>query len=290
MTWGQFRNQDPEAWPQDRVLREAKTAGFNAVCSFPGQGSPPEQHLEYLADFGLAPAPSYYSGEFWDLEKREEFLRGARRLAKTSQRLGLTELFVAVDGWDYLSRANGKTRSQLAGHVGPEDGLTLAEWEACAATLNALGAATREEGVLACFHNHVGTVVETRQECDTLARLTDPQFVAWGLDTGHLAFAGADVTDFVRTYAPRIKALHLKDVNETVRLQAVEGGWDYGQATAAGIWTELGQGSISFAEMFQMLREAEYQGWVISEIDVTQRSSALESATLCREFLRSLGL
>ena len=41
-----------------------------------------------------------------------------------------------------------------------------------------------------------------------LLALADPALVFLGPDTGHLAWAGADVLAFCRTYAPRIKTLH----------------------------------------------------------------------------------
>lgn len=288
LTWSQFRQAEPDAWPQTRILQEVKQAGFDAVSAFPRPGQSVAEHLEYLQSFGLAPAPAYFSGDFWALERRDEFVARARSLAATARQMGLTELFVAVDGWTYVSRANGKTRSQLAGHVEPGDGLTPQEWEIAATTLNAIGTATLSEGVASCFHNHAGTPVETRAECDTLAQLTDPDKVFWGLDSGHLAFAGGDVAQFARDYAPRIKALHLKDVQEEVRRRAAAEAWDYGQASGAGIWTELGQGSVDFAGLFAPLRAAGFAGWVLSEIDVTQRATALESATMCRNFLRQL--
>lgn len=290
LTWGQFRVQEPDAWPQERVLREVKEAGFDAVASFPGEGQSAAQHLEYLAEFGLVPTPSYFSGEYWIAEKQDEIVESARRKARISREMGLSELFVAAGGWAYVSRANGKERHQLSGHVGPGDGLSDEEWAQLGKTLNAVGAATKDEGVLTCIHNHVATVIETRQECDRLAEVTDPDLVFWGADTGHLAYGGADVVDFTRAHAPRIRALHLKDVNGAVRRQAVEEELDYRAASERGIWTELGQGCIDYPAFFNILRESGYEGWVLSEIDRTQKPSALQSARECREFLRSQGL
>lgn len=289
-TWGQFRKQNPDEWPQERVLREAKDAGFDAVMSGVKPGQTPEELLEFLSGFGLVPAPGYYGADFWIPEEREAQVERARQMARNSRALGLTELFVSPTGWRYVSRASGKERNQLAGHVGPDDGLSDDEWRELAITLNAMGAATQEEGVFICVHNHAAQVIETRAECDRLFNSIDPNLVFWGPDTAHLTYGGADAVAFFRDYASQIKSIHLKDVVPGVLEEARKQKWDYATATAHGLWTELGQGCIDHPAIFAILREAGYDGWIISEIDETRKPSALQSARECREFLRSQGL
>ena len=290
MQWSQFRRQNPEEWSQERVLREVKEAGFDAVALGPGKDQTPQQLLEYLSGFGLTPAPGYYGGDFWLPAERAAQVERAREMARTTRALGLTELFVSPGGWRYVSRANGKERHQLAGHVGPDDGLSDDEWRELALTLNAMGAATQEEGVLICIHNHAAQVIETRTECDRLFHTIDPDLVFWGPDIGHLVYGGADPVAFCRDYASQIKAFHLKDVVAEVRGQAVAQEWDYATATGHGLWTELGQGCADYPAIFAILREAGYSGWLVAEIDETQKPSALQSARECRDFLRSQGL
>ncbi len=43
------------------------------------------------------------------------------------------------------------------------------------------------------YHHHMGTLIETRQELDLLVESTSPA-VALILGSGHLAFAGGDLT------------------------------------------------------------------------------------------------
>jgi inosose dehydratase len=66
--------------------------------------------------------------------------------------------------------------------------------------------------------------------------------------------------------------------------------WDYSAFTDNGIFAELGEGSVDFPAIFAILRDAGFAGWVIAETDVTQKSTALESATISRTYLRSLGM
>ena len=289
MTWNQFRQQNPDEWPQERIWREVKEAGFEGVTAWPKDDQSAQELLETLADFGLSPAPGYFGAEFWVPEERESQIERARQMARTSRELGLSELFVSPSGWRYVSRARGLERNQLAGRIVSGDGLTDEEWRELAITLNAVGAATLEEGVKICVHNHAAQVIETRAECDRLFASIDPNLVFWGPDTGHLVYGGA-LTRFFEQYASQIRALHLKDVVLGVLKQAITQQWDYSTTVSHGLWIELGQGCIDFAALFSTLRAVNYDGWVLSEIDITQKPSPLQSARECREFLRSLGL
>ena len=290
ITWGKWRREAPEAWPEERILQEVAQAGYEGVSAGPRADRTPEETLALYARHGLKPAPGYLGADFWDPDAQPKIIEQGKRHAAFARAVGLTELFVAPQGGNYVTKS-GKTRWQLAGHVGPEDGLTDEEWGRMAECLNALGEATlAEAGVRICFHNHVGMAVETRAEMDRLLAATDPDLVFLGPDTGHLAWAGADVVQFYRDYAPRIKSMHLKDVNAEVRDRGAAAGWGYNAFTDNGVFAELGEGCIDFPALFQILGEVGFSGWVEAETDVTQKSSALESVTISRDYLRNIGV
>ncbi len=286
--WNQFKRQAPDEWPEERVLREVAQAGFEGISAGPRGDLSPEAVVQFFREFHLEVAPGYYGGDFWKPELRAEQVAKARQRAAFSRAMGVHELYVAPSGGDYVSRANGQTRRQLAGHVGPDDGLTHNEYQQLAQTLNEIGRATQQEGVATCIHNHVGQVIETREEVDQLFELVDRERVLLGPDTGHLAWAGADVVQFFRDYAPLIRTVHLKDVDEAVRSRGAQAGWEYGTFTNNGVFAELGEGSVDFPAVFDILKSHNFSGWVLSETDVTQKSSPLESATISRNYLKSL--
>lgn len=289
ITWNQFRRQDEAAWPEDRVLAEIAQAGYDGAPAGPRGGRTAEETVSLYARHGLRPAPGYLSGAFWLPDQRPLLVEQARRHAAFARGLGLTELYVAPAGFDYVT-GRGLTRRQVAGHVAPEDGLTDDEYAHFAEALNAVGAATLAEDVRACFHNHVGTVIETRAEIDRLLALTDPAVVFLGPDTGHLAWAGADAVAFCRDYADRILTLHLKDIDAGVAARGRAEGWDYGTFTAHGVFVELGEGGVDFPAIISLLRGHDFAGWLIVETDVTQKATALASAAASRRYLRGLGL
>jgi inosose dehydratase len=281
--------------PEDDVLEDIREAGY--------EGAPWAWHLRgrghdsrsaediraVLSRHNLKPAPGYLAGDFWETERRDEFVAQARRYAEVSAALGLYELYVAAGGANKLM-ASGRTRRQAAAHATPEDSLTKAEFEQFADGLNAVAATTLEYGVHCCFHNHVGTVIETEQEVEDLLASVDESVLSLGPDTGHLAWAGIDVVAFCKRHLDRIRTIHIKDINGEVRDRGREAGWDYPTFSGNGVFTEPGTGCVDFKAMFGLLSKAEFSGWLIVETDVTQLSSPLESATVSRQELRQLGL
>src|SRR5690606_35983200 len=54
---------------------------------------------------------------------------------------------------------------------------------------------------------------ETRQDIDAIMELTDPRYVWFVLDTGHITMAGIDPVELTQTYVSRIVEFHMKDTH-----------------------------------------------------------------------------
>jgi len=275
---------------EEQVLAEIAQAGYQGAPAGPRGGRSAEEVVELYSRYGLKPAPGYLGGDFWREDQREQILDRARHLARFTREVGCTELYVAAGGFGSYVTPSGKTRNQVAGHVRPEDAMTDAEFEQFTRALNLVGEITLEEGVRSCFHNHVGSVIETREEIDRLFSMVDRELVFQGPDIGHLAWAGVDPVQFCRDYADSIKTMHIKDIDPEVLKEGVEQEWDYGAFSRNGIFTELGEGFVDFPAILDILKNAGFEGWVIVETDVTQKPTALESATISRNYLKSIGL
>jgi inosose dehydratase len=275
--------------PEEQVLAEIAQAGYAGAPAGPRQGQTIHEILTRFEKHNLKPAPGYLGADFWDQAQENAILTRAREMAYFAQTAGVSELYVAAGGFNNYTTRRGLTRAQVSGHVQPEDSMTDVEFAQFARTLNNVGEITLEYGVRSCFHNHVGATIETREEIDRLFSLVDRGVVFMGPDTGHLAWAGADVLQFCRDYATSIKTMHLKDINPEV-LRRGQPAWGYGRYSAEGIWTELGQGAVDFPGVFEILNQAGFSGWLIVETDVTQLPTALESAVVSRNYLRTLGL
>lgn len=267
--------------PEEQRLAEIAQAGYDGTSTSLRDRRSAEKTLAVLARHGLKPAPGSIRTPFWDRGEWDQILEQARLTARYMREVGLTEV--------YLMPAP-LTRRELSGHVGPGDGLSDEEFKQGAELLNDVGRITLEEGVRSCFHNHVGCLVETQEEIDRLFSAVDRDLVFQGPDLGHLAWAGGDVLQFCRDYADSIKTLHIKDINPEVLRTGVEQEWDYDTFSDNGIFTELGEGFIDYAAVFDILKEAGFEGWAVVETDVTQKATALESAIVSRSYLRSIGI
>lgn len=266
----------------EQILREIAEAGYDGAPASAPSLEEVDEVLQRFDAAGLKPAPAYLGAAFWDASQADEIVGKADRIASTSKVFGLTEVYVAAN----LT----PERRAVAGHVSSSDALSSDAWEVFAQTLNRVGGATLRHGVRASFHNHVGSFVETRSEIDELFSRVDPALVFHGPDIGHLAWAGDDVVSYVRDYVSAITTLHVKDIDPAVLADGVANDWDYSQFSDHGIFTELGQGFVDFPSLTNILRDASFQGWIVVETDVTQRPSALESATVSRDYLRSLDM
>ena len=279
ITWGRD-------YPGD-VLAEIAEAGFEGAPSGPFGGTPAEVVAQY-ARYGLKAGPGYMGANFWDPGVTDKIYEQARAMADFHAGIGCEVCYVADNGFQTKSR-RGIARWELAAHPTPEDSLTPDQYKFYGEVLTRTGEIFLERGVRACFHNHVGSFIETRKEIDDLFAATDRTKVFHGPDIGHLAWAGADVLDYVRTYAKDIKTLHVKDIYPDVVKEGVAKGWSYAQFSDAGVFAELGEGMVPIKEMLDILNAAGFQGWFVSEIDRTTKATPLESAKICRAYMRSLG-
>jgi len=295
ITWAalNWQNTDNPPYTPDQMLADIAQAGYAGAPAGPRSGVTVEEILAELDKYNLKPAPGYLGANFWDPKKEAEILAKAKAFGEFNQAAGVGEIYVAAGGFGDYTTSRGVTRWQASGNVLPQDAMSDAEFEQFAKVLTRVGEITLEYGVKSCFHNHVASTIETAEEIDRLFSMVDRDMVFMGPDTGHLLWGGVDVMDFCRKYASDIHTIHIKDVDLPVLEKGVAAGWDYGEFSKAGIWTELGEGCIDFPALFALLKEAGFgtndDGWIIVETDVTQLATPLESAIASRDYLKTLG-
>jgi inosose dehydratase len=214
----------------------------------------------------------------------ENAVRTARLLAAAE---GNTPFIVLADD-------NGKVpaRTQNAGRIRPELGLSAAEWQIAAEGAEKVARAVKKEtGLRTVFHHHCAGYIETPAEIDTLLQLTDPTLLGLCLDTGHYCFGGGDPLTCLRQHFTRIWHVHFKDCQPEVASKSRREGWDYFTSVSNGIFCELGKGEIDFAAFKAELEKLGYDGWIVVEQDVLPgMGSPKESAIRNRQFLAGIGL
>jgi inosose dehydratase len=251
------------------AFAEIGTTPFTGIHADPPAELDAAGYASLLAEFGLRPAPGYFSMNFAD-DDPAEIVEAAKAHAAVQAALGNTEVFIA----DSLSELRIAQPAVGAGH----DRSTLAR------VIDRLGAAAEAitaEGVTPALHPHVGSWIEVEAEVRAVLDGIPASVLSFGPDTGHLSWAGMDAVSVMKDYADRIAAIHLKDVHLDQAAAAREAGSDYHQATRADytVWTEPGRGDIDLIGAVNTLPDA-FAGWLIVEVDVPEAPTNLESTEI----------
>jgi inosose dehydratase len=211
--------------------------------------------------------------------------------------LRVARLLAAVEGklpFIVLADDNGKdpVRTQNAGRITPEQGLSEPEWQIFAEGAQCLAEAVQKEtGLRTVFHHHCAGYAEAPWEIERLLALTDPSLLGLCLDMGHYRFGGGDPLEALRKYGSRIWHVHFKDEEPALAARSRAEGWDYFTSVRNGIFCELGRGEVDFPAVKAELDRQAYEGWIVIEQDVLPgMGSPKESARRNREYLAGIGL
>src|SRR5207245_7030695 len=107
-------------------------------------------------------------------------------------------------------------------------------------------------------------VVESEDEIDRLMAATGDS-VGLLLDTGHLAFAGADSKAIAARHCRRIAHVHCKDVRTEILDRVRDADSSFLDAVVDGVFTVPGDGFIDFTAVLEALAPADYRGWLVVE-------------------------
>ena len=162
------------------------------------------------------------------------------------------------------------------------------EWELLCSGLDRLGKTAKEEyGISLTFHHHMGTVVQNPDEVKRMMDNTNPEYVSLLFDTGHFAYCGADPLEMVKTYADRIRHVHLKDIRPEVVQKVKDNGLSFLEGVRLGAFTIPGDGCIDFDPIFEVLEKAGYEGYMVVEAEQDPaKANPFEYALKARGFIR----
>lgn len=163
------------------------------------------------------------------------------------------------------------------------------QWKRMTEGLNGLGETATAEGMRLCYHHHMGTGVQTREEVDRLMADTDPAHVHLLFDTGHLYWSGDDPLELARAHADRIVHVHLKDIRRSVMEDCDARGLPFLDSVKEGIFTVPGDGDIDFEPIFRALADAGFEGWLVVEAEQdAAKAHPLTYALKARQYLREV--
>lgn len=146
-----------------------------------------------------------------------------------------------------LARTFGATNLVVGGGARRAGGTVDADYEVLATALDRVTDLAQEQGLTACYHPHLSTIVETPDDLDRVMPHTRIGFCP---DTAHLMAGGGDPAELIRKYRDRVHHVHLKDLD-----------------TASSTFLPLGQGDVDFHGVIGALADVAYDGWLIVELD-----------------------
>ena len=243
--------------PLETCLKETKEAGYAGIelgNKFPRKA---EVLKPLLKAHGLSLVSGWYSTNLLErsLEAEKEALEAHLHLLYL---LGCTSVVVC----ETTRAIHGDRKAPLS----KRPTLTEPEWKRLADGLNQLGEHIEARGLSLAYHHHMGTLVQTQAEVDSLMERTGPS-VRLLLDTGHLTFAGGDPVAAAKKHGARIVHVHAKDVRRPVLDQVLAADKPFLESVLDGVFTVPGDGCVDYPKVFAELARHHYRGWVVVEAE-----------------------
>ena len=263
----------------EQVVSEMALAGFEG-CSvghnFPADPADIKAALDLR---GLEVSEPWSSAFFTAEGMKEQSIEEFRRQSAFIKSMGGTDIGLAELGHSVHQRpVNLKANKPV---------FDDRQWKAMVDGLHRLGEIAVEQDMRLCYHHHMGTGVQTREEVDRLMADTDPALVHLLFDTGHLYWSGDDPLALARDHGDRIKHVHLKDIRRSKMEECDARGSSFEQGVRAGVFTVPGDGDIDFGPIFQALADAGFEGWLVVEAEQDPAMAhPLTYAFKAREYIR----
>jgi inosose dehydratase len=265
--------------------REAGVVGMEKGHKMPHDGAALK---DKLAEFGLVFVGGWYSTELLRRSAREEFEAAKSHIAMTKG-TGADIVIVAE-----TSNAIHGDRSKP---LSERPRLDKGDWAGYGAKMTEFANRLADEGLKACYHHHMGTIVQSERDIDALmAHTKSPLHLL--LDTGHARWGGSDPARLARAYRSRIGHVHCKDVREAKMRESNAGDLSFidsilGRGVELGVYTVPGDGMIDYAAVFKELPG--YSGWVVLEAEQDPKKApalpyAKKGVAYIRAALKQAGL
>jgi inosose dehydratase len=146
--------------------------------------------------------------------------------------------------------------------------LNESQWDFLCDCLDKLHFYAKSQGFETAYHHHLGTVVQSAEDIQTLMEGTEELGLL--LDTGHLEVAGAPVIATFEEQFSRLTHVHLKNVRRPIinRMQSADAS--FLDIVLSGGFTVPGDEtvpSIDFSPIIDFLVSRSYKGWIVVEAE-----------------------
>lgn len=283
--WGVWFPQDEAQVDWDVALAQMSSAGFSVMETGPFGYFPtdPVRLKEVMDEHGF----TVVAGTGWGVLHKEESWPETERFFRA-----IGETHAAV-GAEYVVHLPPMFREEKTGEYIDDRVLTPQAWQRYIANANRLGRIMKEDyGLTMVLHPHGDSHIETPEDIDRIFEATDPDYVGFCLDTGHVVYGGGDPMELCRKYPERISYVHIKAMDPALVRRAHEEDWPFVRAVKAGCSVAPPAGLPDMGELIEALADLDKELYVICEQDMygCPKDEPLPIAIQTREYLASLGL
>lgn len=170
-----------------------------------------------------------------------------------------------IEAATWLAARHGAEHLVVGGGAVRASGIREEDYRKLGEGLERVAAIADEAGLVASYHPHLGTCVESPEQLAKVFQYTGINFCP---DTAHLEAGGGDSADLITTWGDRIKYVHLKDY-------------------ADGDFLPLGRGELDFKRIMGALDGIGYDGWIAVELDA-YAGDPEEAAQISKKFLEGV--
>ncbi len=285
VSWGVLMKDTPNVPPYTQVLDEIRASGYMGTELGPIGFLPLDidQVRAELAQRDLRLISAFIPIHFRDPKGMADVYDEAITVLQSLSELGCE--------WAVLSDSLfvDDKRAKRAGRIRPQDGLDEAASRQFARNVEDVCKMIRDEyGLKSALHPHVGSYLETAQEIDNLLTYTDPDLVGLCFDMAHITYGGGDPVAILQKWGERVITLHIKECSQKVLDEVLAREGDYYDGVSSNVFPELGQGTVDFLAIRDLLIALDFEGWGTVEQDILPNTGAdpLASAKRNRAYLQ----
>ena len=237
----------------DRVLADMRALGVRATEAGPPGFLPadPAAARALLDSCALRLIGGFVTAVLHESARRVQELASVKRQAE----------WLAAGGAEVLVLAPALAQTGYSGAAEIGD----AAWPTLFDGIDRVAEIADANGLRVAVHPHWGTAIERRHHIE---RFLEASAHALCLDTGHIALGGADPLKVARDAGPRVRHVHLKDVDGPLAARVRSGSISYNDAVRQGLFRPLGEGAARIRDVLGHLKGAGYAGWYVLEQDV----------------------
>lgn len=284
-SWGVEFADDPRNPGWRQVLADCATAGYKGIELGPIGFMPedPAVLADALAENDLTLIGGVVFRPFHDPAKLDEVIDATVRTCRALVAHKAQHL-VLID-------SISPRRAPTAGRGAEAEQMGQDEWRGFVARIRQSAQLGADHGLTVSIHAHAAGFIDFEPELERLLNEIDENLLKICLDTGHHSYAGADPVAFLQRHASRISYMHFKDIDPTVKAQAIADRTGFYDACAQGIFCNLGKGDVDFPAVRNALLAAGFEGWctVEQDCDPAAATPVVENAKVNRDYLAAIG-